>query len=130
MIGKNCVFTPQQIVYLAHNSHRLYCEVIQVVESRQICWVRPLCLVDVADKREILPQLLAPKLLMDLRSTSDLLYPISLFKPALDTEVIPLLSQLKTPDYSLNNNPIAREKLHQFITKIWQKNSDLSNKNT
>ncbi len=130
MIGENCVFTPQQIVYLAHNSHRLYCEVIQLVESRQLCWARPLCLVDIGEEREIFPQLLAPKLLMDLRSTSDLLYPISLFKPALDTEVIPLLSQLKTPDYSLNNNPIAREKLHQFITKIWQKNSDLSNKNT
>ncbi len=119
-MGENCVFTPQQIVYLAHNSHRLYCEVVQVVETRQLCWVRPLCLADVGEEREIYPQLFTPKLLMDVRSTSDLLYPIILFQPALDTEVIPLLTQLASPDGLLNHNPIAKEKLHQFITKIWQ----------
>ncbi len=124
-MGENCAFTPQQIVYLADNAHRLYCEVIQVVESRQLCWVRPLYLADIGEEEEIYPQLFAPKLLMDVRSTSDLLYPINLFQPALDTEVIPLLSQLNSPDYSLNNNPIAREKLHQFITKIWQEYPDL-----
>ncbi|ACB52693.1 conserved hypothetical protein [Crocosphaera subtropica ATCC 51142] len=125
MTGENCLFTPQQIVYLAHQSHRLYCEVIQVVESRQLCWVRPLCLVDMSQEREIYPQLFAPTLLMDVRSTSDLLYPIILFQPALDTEVIPLLSQLHSPDDSINNNPIAKEKLHQFITKVWQKYPEL-----
>lgn len=124
-MGENRVFTPQQVVYLTHGSHRLYCEVIQVVESRQLCWVRPLYLVDMTDEKEIHPQLFTPKLLMDVRSTSDLLYPISLFQPALDTEVIPLLSQLHSPDMLINNNPIAKEKLHQFITKIWQEYSDL-----
>lgn len=124
-MGENCVFTPQQIVYLANQSHRLYCEVIQVVESRHLCWVRPLCLVDMAEEQEICPQFFAPKLLMDVRSTSDLLYPIILFQPALDTEVIPLLSQLKSSDDSINNNPIAKEKLHQFITKVWQEYSDV-----
>ncbi len=124
-MGENCVFTPQQIVYLTHQSHRLYCEVIQVVESRHLCWVRPLCLVDMAEEKEIYPQFFAPKLLMDVRSTSDLLYPIILFQPALDTEVIPLLSQLHSPDDSINYNPMAKEKLHQFITKIWQEYSDL-----
>ena len=124
-MGKNCVFTAQQIVYLTDNFHRLYCEVIQVVESRQLCWVRPLCLVDMAEENEVYAQLLTPKLLVDVRSTSDLLYPINLFQPALDTEVIPLLSQLSSPDYAVNNNPIAREKLHQFITKIWQEYSEL-----
>ncbi len=123
-MSENCVFTPQQIVYLAHNSHRLYCEVIQVIESRQLCWVRPLCLVDMAEEKEIYQQLFTPELLMDVRSTSDLLYPITLFKPALDTEVIPLLTQLHTPDVFINNSQIAKEKLHQFITKIWQKHID------
>ncbi|MEL4894189.1 hypothetical protein [Crocosphaera sp. Alani8] len=119
-MGEDCVFTPQQIVYLADNYHRLYCEVIQVVESRKLCWVRPLYLADLGKEGEFNQQSFTPKLLTDVRSTSDLLYPINLFQPALDTELIPLLSQLSSPDYSLDNNSIAREKLYQFITKIWQ----------
>ncbi len=124
-MGENYLFAPQQIVYLAHHSHRLYCEVVQVVETRGLCWVRPLCLADVSEEREIHPQLFVPKLLVDVRSTSDLLYPILLFQPALDTEVIPLLTQLASPDDLLNHNPIAKEQLHQFITKIWQEYPDL-----
>ena len=124
-MGENCLFTPQQIVYLTDHCHRLYCEVIQVVESRQLCWVRPLCLVDMTEEKEIYSHLFAPKLLIDVRSTSDLLYPINLFKPALDTEVLPLLSHLSSPDYPVNNNPLAREKLHKFVTKVFQEYSEL-----
>ena len=124
MIGKNCLFTSQQIVYLSHKNHRLYCEVIQVVESRQLCWVRPLFLVDMAEEMDIYSQLPTPKLLMDVRSTSDLLYPITLFKAALDTEVIPLLTQLQVENSSVKDNKIAREELQQFITKIWRDNTE------
>jgi hypothetical protein len=124
MTTTNCLFIPQQIVYLSHKNHRLYCEVIQVVESRQLCWVRPLFLVDMGKEVEIYSQFFTSKLLMDVRSTSDLLYPITLFKAALDTEVIPLLTQLKTETSISNNNQIAKDKLRQFITKIWQDNTE------
>ncbi|MGK7941930.1 MAG: hypothetical protein AB4062_17610 [Crocosphaera sp.] len=124
MMDKNCLFTSQQIVYLSHKNHRLYCEVIQVVESRQLCWVRPLFLVDIAEEMDIYSQLITPQILMDVRSTSDLLYPITLFKAALDTEVIPLLTQLQVESSSEKDNKIARQKLQQFITKIWQDNTE------
>ncbi|MDJ0509902.1 MAG: hypothetical protein QNJ64_11685 [Crocosphaera sp.] len=124
MMGENYLFKSQQIVYLSHKNHRLYCEVIQVVESRQLCWVRPLFLVDIAEEMDIYSQLITPKVLMDVRSTSDLLYPITLFNAALDTEVIPILTQLQIESSCEKDNKIARQKLHQFITKIWQNNPE------
>ena len=123
-MAENCLFTSQQIVYLSHKNHHLYCEVIQVVESRQLCWVRPLFLVDIAEEMEIYSELATPKVLIDVRSTSDLLYPITLFQAALDTEVIPLLTQLQVESSSEKDKQIARQKLQQFITKIWQDNTE------
>ena len=36
---------PSQILYLEHGSARLYAEAIQIVETRQLCWVRPTLLI-------------------------------------------------------------------------------------
>ncbi|MEA5535676.1 hypothetical protein [Crocosphaera sp. XPORK-15E] len=114
------LFSPHQIVCLEHDDHRLYCEVIQVVELRQRCWVRPLFLAVIAEDRQVYHQLSMPKVLIDVRSTSDLLYPITLFRVALDTEVIPLLTEIETQKTSPESRQEAKEKLRQFITQVWQ----------
>ncbi|NDJ17052.1 hypothetical protein [Myxacorys almedinensis] len=116
------IFRPSQIVYLEHGLTRLYAEVVQFVEIRCQCWVRPLALVSQSDR--FIDWTDCNRLaLQDLRDGSDLMCPAVLFKLALDTDVIPLLSWL----YSLDANPDlkakakpASQQLHQFIHIIWQ----------
>ncbi len=107
-------FQPHQIVCLEHQGTCLYAEVIQVVVSRQLCWVRPLLIGSLTPiaSDESLP-------LKDLRNGSDLLWPLALFRPALDTEVIPLLAMLPPLSQS-ERNPVAGQQLNQFIHQVWQ----------
>jgi hypothetical protein len=122
-------FQPCQIVYLEHEASRLYAEVVQVAESRQLCWVRPLLLVmDSSVSVDPISAIEAPSNWYDLRNGADLLYPLVLFRKALDTEVIPLLTLL----YSLGNegddrcsDPAGHQQLKLFIKKIWQTHPDL-----
>jgi hypothetical protein len=104
-------FQPGQIVSLKHRDMNLYAEVIQVVLSRQLCWVRPLVLVD------FIPE---PPHLTDLRDASDLLWPVNLFQPALDTEVITILSQVLAKEPKTEPDSDAQQKLHQYIHLVWQ----------
>lgn len=118
------IFQPCQIVCLEHEASRLYAEVVQTVEARQICWVRPLALLVNAPldlEQEIWEN--PTRHCHDLRSGSDLLYPLSLFRTALDTEVMPLLSYLYTLDHqtaSESSQLSGHKQLRQFIQKIWQ----------
>ncbi|MCJ8283787.1 MAG: hypothetical protein MJK14_29445 [Rivularia sp. ALOHA_DT_140] len=106
-------FQAGQIVFLEYKDSKLYTEVIQVVVERDLCWVRPLLLVD---------QKCEPPQITDLRSTSDLLWPINLFQPALDTQVIDLYAQflIKEPKPELSQT--SKQKLHHFIQQLWQEN--------
>lgn len=108
-------FQPGQIVSLGYGDRNLYAEVIQVVVSRQLCWVRPLLLVTYTQE---LP------LVTDLRDASDLLWPDKLFRPALDTEVITLLSQVLAKDPKTETNSTAKQQLNQFINQLWQTYQD------
>jgi hypothetical protein len=105
-------FQPGQIVSLDHSDRNLYAEVIQVVVSRQLCWVRPLFLVAFTEE---LP------LITDLRDASDLLWPAQLFRPALDTEVITLWSQVLAKEPKSEPDLAAKQQLHQFIQQVWQR---------
>ncbi|MFP4299200.1 MAG: hypothetical protein ACLFT0_15370 [Spirulinaceae cyanobacterium] len=96
-----------QIVYLQRDDHRLYGEVIQTIATRQMLWVRPL-LLDRAGQ------------VYDLRQTADIVWPMSLFQPALDTEVIPLLAQLQEFEGKFTPPAIARQHLHIFLHQVWQ----------
>ncbi|HEY9599317.1 MAG TPA: hypothetical protein V6D33_16765, partial [Cyanophyceae cyanobacterium] len=110
-----------QIVYLEHETTRLYAEVIDVVASRQVCWVRPLMLAIATDEQNLLPFGTGENLILyNLQQLSDLLWPASLFRPALDTEVIPLLVQLDCPDTQPANNSEARQQLNSFVRQVWQ----------
>jgi hypothetical protein len=104
-------FQPGQIVSLEYGDKNLYAEVIQVVVSRQLCWVRPLLLTtDTPD----LP------LVTDLRDAADLLWPVKLFRPALDTEVITILSQVLAKEPKAELDLAAKQQLNQFIHQLWQ----------
>lgn len=70
-----------QIVCLEDEHTQLYAEIIQVIPQRQTCWVRPTVL---AQDGVVYPVTDCP----------DLVWPIARFRPAFDTEVIPLLAQL------------------------------------
>ena len=104
-------FQPGQIVSLDYSDSNLLTEVIQVVVSRQLCWVRPLLLVSFSEESP---------LVTDMRDASDLLWPGQLFRPALDTEVISLLSQVLAKEPKTEPDSAAKLQFNQFIHKIWQ----------
>ncbi len=104
-------FQPGQIVSLDHSDRNLFTEVIQVVVSRQLCWVRPLLLVSFSEESQ---------LVTDMRDASDLLWPVNLFRPAFDTEVITLLSQVLAKERKTEPDSDAKLQFNQFIHQIWQ----------
>ena len=114
-------FQPCQIVCLEHQNRCLYAEVIQALPSRGRFWLRPLMLgiwpLD-ADFIE------SPRELYDLRQGADLVWPTTGFRLALDTEVIPLLTELetlsKTPDYPI----LGHRQLRDFVDQVWQASSE------
>lgn len=111
MIDMSLDFQPGQIVSLEHGNRNLYAEVIQVVVSRHLCWVRPFLLVTHTAE---------PPIITDLRDGSDLLWPIELFRPALDTEIITFLGQLLAKEPKSEIDTLAKQQLHQFIQQLWQ----------
>lgn len=111
-------FRASQIVFLEHELSRLYAEVVQFVESRQLCWVRPIALITDLDR--FWTDCDASKL-QDLRQGSDLICPACLFREALDVEVLPLLDRLYQLEADSKNKPrSSHQNLHQFIQKIWK----------
>jgi hypothetical protein len=120
------------IVCIEQSNARLFAEVIQIVETRQIGWLRPLGLevlasgvvneLGVSELGSGEPEL--PTIFYDLRQTADLLWPLSLFRPALDTEILPVLSALQSgKPLGVESGELAiasRHQLQQFIQDIWQ----------
>ena len=120
-IGSAYKFQPRQIVCLEHENTRLYTEVIEVVALRPVCWVRPVMLaVSIADNDPLLAASSQQLTLYDLRQGADLLWPATLFRPALDTEVIPLLVQLNDPDDQREDHSEAHKQLSCFVRNVWQ----------
>jgi hypothetical protein len=111
-------FQPGQILSLEYDrdiaeipdKSRLYVELIQVVTSRQLCWVRPLALVDFTTE---------PPLVTDLRGASDLLWAVDSFAPALDTQVMTFFSLILAKEPHLGLNPTANQQLNRFIAQFW-----------
>jgi hypothetical protein len=120
-------FKPQQIVCLEHENTRLYGEVIQVISKRKLCWVRPLMLAIALPNVDRFSNCLNAEQSFNLAESSDLLWPISLFRPALDTEVIPLLIKLNSFECSINkdNSQHIRQKLNFFVKQVWQTHQGL-----
>lgn len=112
-VQKDLRFQSCQMVYLESAQARVYAEMVQFVESRNLCWARPLALVanwmDWEDRQ-----------IYDLRDGSDLLCPAPLFHEALDTDTLPILSELYSTDTLLD----GKGKLHQFMRQLWQEHPD------
>jgi hypothetical protein len=98
-----------QIVYLSQGNIDLYGEVIQVVESRERCWVRPLVIIEKKPD-----QLNHPHICHQTPQGPDVIWPLAWFTPALDTDWLAILTSLEhAPDY---DRPTANQKLRQ----LWQ----------
>ncbi len=116
----NPLFKVNQIICLEDCHSRLYGEVIQLIPDRGTCWFRPICMAvgelsvdcSVQNKR-----------LVRLDSSSDLLWPTSLFRPAWDVEVISLLSQGQYSD-NLEAKLSSHEYFNQFVRQVWENNRD------
>ena len=112
-------FQPGEIVCLEHEGICLYAEVIQILEGRPMFWVRPLMLAVWPSDSQTFPEL--PAQLYDLRQGSDLVWPMNRFRPALDLEVIPLLTELETAtDKPPDTLVIARRQLRDFVQQVWE----------
>ena len=119
-------FQPNQILYLQHQTTRVYAELIQIVPERQLGWVRPLALVE-GDRLDW-QQVDFRSNLHDLRQGSDLLCPLSLFQMALDVEVVPVLMALETfkqqpeepADLTSGIDRTAHQRLQNFVRDLWQ----------
>jgi hypothetical protein len=128
---KNCSpLRPSEFACLEHQDTLLYTEIIQVVEKRHRYWARPVLLCERLTQEDRLTESLPT--VYDVRSCSDLLWPRSLFRSVLDTELIPLLAHLNPeleapfiPAKILSSHLTeARQKLQQFTQRLWQINPD------
>jgi hypothetical protein len=118
-------FNPDQIVCLERDDLYLFAEVIDNIAISARCWVRPLALarlppVGYAND----PHNFELKFLHDLRDASQLILPAALFRYALDTEVLPLMTELFQPDKDSTLTLAAKQALHQFIANIYQSSID------
>jgi hypothetical protein len=117
-------FQPSQIVGLEHETSCLYAEVVQVIESRQSCWVRPLMLVFWSEATQMQHSPLATMTACyDLRHDSDLVLPLTLFRVALDVEVLPWLADLYIDDRDIADHEkkaSGHQLFREFIQKVWQ----------
>jgi hypothetical protein len=125
-------FQPRQIVCLQHQNQCLYGELIQFIAKRQLYWVRPLLLAIAPQDFEHLFNWSEVEECFDARDGSDLILPTSLFRLALDTEVIPLLTQLHLADTNANNgnSQEIQPRLHALIRQVWQANQQTFQKHS
>jgi hypothetical protein len=99
----------------------LFAEVIDNISISSRCWARPLAIA------RSNPEIFELEFLHDLRDASQLILPTNLFRYALDTEVIPLLSELYNPTKELNQSANAQSILYKFITDLYQARSTIYN---
>ena len=63
--------------------------------------------------------------LVDLYRNVDLLFPVDLFRVAVDTEIMPILSKIDPYPYSgFHDIKSSRQCLNWFLKEIWQTNQD------
>jgi uncharacterized protein Yka (UPF0111/DUF47 family) len=106
-------FKTDRIVCLDREDLHLFAEVIDdiIVDAR--CWVRPLAIA------RSNPESFNLEFLHDLRDAAQLILPTHLFRDALDTEVLPLISELFHPNKDSNRSKNAQKVLYQFITDLY-----------
>lgn len=115
------LFRDHQLLCLEHQHQRLYVELVDVLEERDLLWVKPLWLVHGPDRPPMQPN--SPwdthGPVDDLRGDSDLLWPIGLFRVALDTEVLALLGGPLGGEPKTVSSPEA-QRFRLFIRLVWE----------
>ncbi|MBD2260133.1 hypothetical protein [Pseudanabaena sp. FACHB-2040] len=118
------IFQPYQIVYLEKGISRLYAEVIQVVPDRELCWARPLVLIEAPAPEEVFAwehlEQISLEATCPLIDGPDILWPLEQFRPALDMEVLPLLALIQQDKLKDCDRTQTHERLHRFIRQFWQ----------
>ncbi|VEP18134.1 conserved hypothetical protein [Hyella patelloides LEGE 07179] len=117
------IFKSGQIVCLESGAKTLYGEVIQVIVKRQLCWVRPLTIAITLEENSSDFDINADQEIIDLRSASDLLLPLTLFRASYDTEAIVLLTELASREVSFDKQQMSFS-LNSFVRQVWQNNQE------
>ena len=107
-------FKIDQMVCLERDNLYLFAEVIDNIAISARCWVRPLAIA------RSNPQGFELEFLHDLRDAAQLILPAGLFRYALDTEVLPLITELYHPDKDSIPSLDAKQALHTFIANIYR----------
>ncbi len=130
-------FVPGQIVFLECSQTRLYAEVIQILMPRQIGWIRPLALVSEAGTRPLGTDWIAGGTAAHQPATPDMLWPLGQLQPALDTDIMPLLTTLSAkisavdpseadPSEANNTDKLtaspAQMTVNKFVQQLWAEN--------
>lgn len=107
-------FRVDEIVCIDQVNLHLFAEAIDNIPISARCWVRPLAIARSS------PESFELEFLHDLRDASQLILPADFFRSALDTEVLPLISELfnATKDSPRSSN--AQNILYQFITDLYR----------
>jgi len=116
------VLFTHQIVCLECDQTRLYGEVIQVLERRKLCWMRPMVLVDGALMDTFKdPQGMAHDGIYPITDGPDLLWPLDQFRLAFDTDVVPLMVAIQTLKANQTEcHQAGNQRLRDFIDHLWQ----------
>jgi hypothetical protein len=111
-----------QIVCLEQDDSYLFAEVIDNITITARCWVRPLAILHrrCSANAQSQPQSLELEFIHDLRDAAQLILPAVLFRYALDTEVLPLVSELFHPDKDSTLTLVAKKALHTFIADMYR----------
>ena len=116
-----------EIVHVPLDATRLYCELIQVIEQRDRFWVRPLSLCHY-EPESLQGGYLQLQEVIDLRGSSDLVWPASLFEEVLDMEWMEVLMKLPPEAPALgmlaHQNPEQAQMARQALKKFWSLVSD------
>ena len=123
---------PSQIICLEHDQQRLYVELIQILRDRQAGWLRPLCLcIPVEQTRsDTYPnsvQVMCGEtayFLHDLRQTVDLVWPLAQCRMVLDTEALPILSNLDPDPTPVAKREDERRILSCFVNRMWRESQE------
>jgi hypothetical protein len=115
-------FKTDRIVCIDREDLHLFAEVIDTIAIDDRCWVRPLAILQgrgYANARST-SESFKLEFLHDLREAAQLILPADLFRDALDTEVLPLISELFHPDRDSTKSTNAQRILYQFITDLYR----------
>ena len=121
--SQESLFQSGQIVCLESGNNFLYGEVVQVIVERQLCWVRPLTIAIRSNEDSYHFDGDTEQEIIDLRSASDLLLPVTLFRASYDTEVISILAELADKEEYADDRAMSLS-LNKFVKQVWQDNQD------